>query len=133
MVFNYNKKRNERTIIINRPPISLNQQERMHWTRWHDEKLQWRHDIFYLVKESGNAIPKNLSHVWIEINVYFKKIRCRDESNYEPMVIKPLLDALVYAKIIKDDTAAYVTRPGMIFIGIDKHNPRTEIKIAWES
>ena len=122
---------NERTITINQPPVSLNQQERMHWTRWHREKSQWRHDIFYLVKESGSVIPRNLPHVWIEIKIYFAKVRARDESNYEPMVIKPLLDALVNAKIIENDTAEYVTRPGVVEIGIDKR-PRTEITIKWK-
>ncbi len=121
----------QKTIIINRVPISLNQQERMHWTKWKAVKDQWKYDIFYLVKESGNTVPQNLPHIWIEIKIYFGKIRTRDESNYEPMIIKPLLDALVSAKIIKDDTAQYVTRPGKVDIEIDWKKPRTEILIRW--
>ena len=122
---------NKRIIVINRVPVSMNVQERMHWAAWHREKLLWKNDIFYLVKESGNAIPRGLPHIWIEIKIYFKKVRARDESNYEPMIIKPLLDALVDAKIIENDTAEYVTRPGVVEIGIDKR-PRTEITIKWK-
>lgn len=123
---------NQRTITIPREPVSLNRQERMHWSVWHREKKEWMHDIYFLVKEHGNAIPQNLPHIWIEITIYFSVIRTRDESNFEPIIIKPLLDALVYAKIIKNDTADFVTRSGKVNIKIDKENPRTEVVLKWK-
>ncbi len=123
---------NSRTIVIPRVPISLNKQERMHWSDWHREKQEWIHDIFYLLRESGNVVPQNLPHIWLDITVYFAIIRIRDEANFEPIIIKPLLDALVYAKIIANDTAEFVTRPGEINIKMDRRKPRTEVIIKWK-
>jgi len=121
-----------RIITIPYVPISLNLQERIHWSKWHKEKQQWIHDVFFLVNESGKGIPKHLNHIWItKITIYFDLIRSRDESNFEPIIIKPLLDALVYAKIIDNDTAQYVSRPGKVEIEIDRANPRTEITLEW--
>ena len=121
-----------RTITIPRVPISLNQQERMHWSKWSREKNEWMHDIFFLVKESRNAIPKHLGHITItKIIIYFDKIRTRDESNYEPMIVKPLADALVHAGIIADDTPDYITRPGRVDMEMDRKKPRTEVTIEW--
>ena len=118
-------------ITIPYTPISLNNQERMHWMKWHKIKKQWINDVFFLVKEHGNSIPQHRKHIWIKsITIYFNRIRVRDESNYEPIIIKPLLDALVYAKIIDDDTAEYVTRPGKVNIELDAE-PRTEIILEW--
>ena len=123
----------ERTITIPRIPLSLNRQERMHWSKWHKEKKEWIHDIFFLVKEHGNALPHLVDHITItKIIVYFDKIRNRDESNFEPIIIKPLLDALVYAKIIADDTAKYVTRPGRVEFELDRDSPRTEVTLEWK-
>ncbi len=123
----------ERTITIPRVPISMNRQERMHWSKWSKEKKEWIHDIFFLIKEHGNAIPKGLGHITItKIIVYFDKIRNRDESNYEPMIIKPFADALVHAGIIADDTAKYITRPGAVDFEMDRDNPRTEVTIEWQ-
>jgi len=104
----------------------------MHWSKWSREKNEWMHDIFFLVKESRNAIPKHLGHITItKIIIYFDKIRTRDESNYEPMIVKPLADALVHAGIIKDDTADYITRPGRVDMEMDRKHPRTEVTIEW--
>lgn len=122
-----------RTLVIPYVPISLNKQERIHWSKWHEEKQRWIHDIFFLVKETGKGIPMHREHVWItKIVIYFDLTRCRDESNFEPMIIKPLLDALVYAKIIDNDTNQYVSRPGRVDILIDRNKPRTEITLEWQ-
>lgn len=123
-----------RTITVPYAPQSLNRQERMHWSKWHKIKQQWIQDIFFLLKEQGTKpIPLHLDHIWItSIKVYFDMIRSRDESNFEPMVIKPLLDALVYAKVIDNDTEQYVSRPGRVQIEIDRKRPRTEIVLEWE-
>ena len=127
-----NEKKKSTYITIPYTPISMNQQERMHWMKWHKIKKQWINDVFYLVKEHGKAIPMHRKHIWItSITIYFDRIRYRDESNYAPMVIKPLLDALVYAKIIDNDTAEYVTRPGKVNIELDAE-PRTEIVLEYE-
>ena len=124
----------ERTITIPRVPQSLNRMERMHWARWNKEKREWIHDIFYLVKEHGRALPRNLDHITIKkIVIYFDKIRNRDESNFEPMIIKPFADALVQAGIIPDDTAEYIKRPGKVDIEIDRKNPRTEVTVEWKT
>jgi len=123
----------KRAITIPRIPISLNQQERMHWSKWSREKKEWIHDIFFLVKEQGNALPRGVDHIKISrITIYFDKVRTRDESNYEPMIIKPFADALVLAGIIKDDTAQYITRPGAVEFEMDRENPRTEIELEWQ-
>jgi len=120
-------------ITIPYTPISMNRQERMHWTKWHKEKKQWIHDVFYLVKEYGKSIPMHRKHIWItKIVITFSKIRSRDESNYEPMIIKPLADALVSARIIANDTAQYITRPGKVNIEIGP-DPRTEITLEWQT
>ena len=120
------------TITVPRVPISMNQQERMHWTKWQKEKRGWIHDVFYLVNQHGYSVPKNLKHIKIKrILIYFDKIRTRDESNYEPMVIKPFADALVKAGVIADDTVQYITRPGAAEIEIDRKNPRTEVTLEW--
>ncbi len=105
----------------------------MHWSKWYKIKDQWIHDIFFLLKEHGQTkIPSNLDHIWItKIRIYFDMIRTRDESNYEPIIIKPLLDALIYVKIIPNDTAQYVSRPGRVEIEIDRKRPRTEITLEW--
>ena len=126
--------KNKRILSIPQVPISLNQQERMHWSKWHKIKEAWIQDIFYLLKEHGQTkIPSNLEHIKItKIKIYFDCIRTRDESNYEPMIIKPLLDALIYGKIIANDTAQYVTRPaGPVEIEIDRGRPRTEVTLEW--
>lgn len=118
-------------ITIPYAPLSMNQQERMHWAKWQREKRQWIHDVFYLVKQYGNKIPQHRDHIWItKIAITFTRIRVRDESNYEPMIIKPLADALVSAKIIPNDTSQYITRPGKVDLNIGP-DPKTEITLEY--
>ena len=126
------KVKNSFKLNIPGTPISFNVQERMHWSKWHKVKKQWIQDIFFLLKENGHSMSMGLNHIWVKsIVMTFTQMRYRDESNYEPTIIKPLLDALVYAKIIKDDTDEYVTRPGAVDIKIGK-KAGTEITLEWE-
>jgi len=127
--------RQSRILIIPYVPVSMNRQERMHWSKWHKEKQQWINDIFFLLSEAGQIkIPMHRDHIWItKIIIYFEMIRTRDESNFEPIIIKPLLDALIYAKIIDNDTEQYVSRPGRVDIEIDRKRPRTEVTLEWNT
>lgn len=68
---------------------------------------------------------------YIEIDIWNKDRRRRDLDNQATAI----LDALVLAGIIPDDSVDFVPRLKVEYKGIDKENPRAVIKIkeiAWQ-
>ena len=92
----------------------------MRW-EYQDVKKQWAKIVYFTCRPRP---PKPLKKAEVSITYYFKdKIR-RDPDNYSG---KMLLDGLVRAGIIEDDSFSNIT---LILKGCyDKNDPRTEITI----
>lgn len=118
------------TLILPDTPPSLNKWSRMHWAESAKIKKQWEHDILYTFLQSSMILTKEESTFpWdkanIKIKFYFKTHAQRDIDN---MNQKFLLDGLVKAGIIKDDSAKVIGQV-IVIPDYDKDNPRTEITI----
>jgi crossover junction endodeoxyribonuclease RusA len=112
-------------LIIRGTPPSLNQWSRMHWAKSARIKKQWENDILYVFlscKAKGN-FP--LQKAQVKVTYYFTTNRRRDADNLN---LKFLLDGIVKAGIIKDDSTNVIGQPETAW-AVDKANPRVEIEI----
>jgi len=116
-------------MILNIPgtPPSLNTWSRMHWAKAAEIKKQWERDIFYLSHQQryDNRGELPLRKAIIKITYYFATNRRRDADN---MNLKFILDGVVKAGIIKDDSTSVIGQVETSW-GVDKNNPRVEIEI----
>lgn len=84
---------------------------------------KWQHDTCMLYKKE---IPeRHLDHIWLSVDIYYKDLRRRDNSNY----LKLLEDALVDAQIIFDDNWKHLSY-NHIQGHLDRGNPRIELTIS---
>ena len=83
-------------------PLSLN--GRGHWRRTHDEIRRWRRDTAMCIRGAG--VPA-LGRVDLVLHVWPPDRRRRDSDNLVA-VLKPIKDGVVDAKVVPDDTPAYV-------------------------
>ena len=114
--------------IPNTPP-SLNEYARfgrMGLWRCHTE---WKKMIWALCNESGNRIPRPCKFVKLEADIYFTVKRRRDETNYSATLWKLVLDGLVVAGIIPDDTAKFVEVSGTIGMLTKAEYPHTVVRM----
>lgn len=96
-------------IIHRARPISMNDYRRKHWRDQADHEREWRNAGFLLAKEA--KLPK-LAQVRVEA-IPFGNTGPQDPGNCYPSV-KALLDGLVDAGVIVDDTGEYVTSVTML-------------------
>lgn len=112
--------------IYDTPP-SINTYQHKHWGAKKHIKEYWMGMIFDLLNEHGNKCPKHLDHVHVSATITFTTNHRRDAFNYASTLYKFLDDALVYAKVIPDDTAEYITHDEVVLkVGKEK---RTEVEI----
>lgn|SRR3990167_9045299 len=109
-------------VIPNKFPPSMNKIRNQHfwWARKH--KGEFTDAIFELAVTQGlRAYDK----AFVQMRLFFPDRRRRDMDNYTP---KYLLDGLVRAKVVPDDTPQYVfVLPTLL--GYDKENPRTVLRL----
>lgn len=123
-------KKNSKQIIFNRrsgrPMIISNKRAKKQ-----EKDMAW--DFLMQAKEAGWACgeDRTTSTFKVEIKVWNKDYRRRDLDNQATAI----LDALTNAQIIPDDSVDFVPRLNVEFRGIDRENPRAEVKITeiiWE-
>lgn|SRR5690606_21809401 len=103
-------------------PPSLNMMRNMHYHEWNREKQLWANIIALKAPRRPN---KPFEKAVVTLTYHFKDRRRRDPDNYSG---KFLLDPLVDLGFLVDDSFDHVElrhRKG----GVDKHNPRTIIRI----
>lgn len=123
-------KKNSKQIIFNRrsgrPMLISNRRAKKQET-----DMAW---VFHeqANREGWSFDEKRINSVfYIEIKIWNKDRRRRDLDNQATAI----LDALTNAQVIPDDSVDYVPRLNVEYKGIDRANPRAEIKIkeiAWE-
>ena len=86
-----------------KPPLSANQ--RLHWARKMRETKKIRTTVFMLAR--GLHLSEQ-NHITVRLYYQPRDRRRRDPSNLMPTQ-KPIVDALVDARIIPDDTPTYCT------------------------
>lgn len=97
------------------PPLSLN--HRRHWSNDHRIRVQLMADVHWLLK--GAKVPAlDYAAIWLEWTPALP--RRRDTDNLEP-TRKAVIDAIVRAGLLPDDTREFVARPENV---IHPPNPR---------
>jgi len=87
------------------PPLSMN--HRRHWSRDHAVRVQLMADVHVLLLHV--KLPAlDFAHIWLEWTP--ATVRRRDTDNLEP-TRKAVIDAIVRAGRLPDDTPEYVARP----------------------
>ncbi|QDF20231.1 hypothetical protein SEA_BRAN_49 [Corynebacterium phage Bran] len=86
------------------PPLTANQ--RMHWRRKADTVRDVRYATNVLARNA--KLPQGVEHVTIELHYTPRDRRRRDASNLMPTQ-KAVVDGLVDAGLVPDDTPDYVT------------------------
>mgnify|MGYP003290295978 CR=1 FL=1 len=111
-------------ITINKIPPTINKYiGRTNIWQYQKDKKEM-HEIIKQVWEQIKNHDISWTKCKIKITYYFKDKRRHDPSNYDKM----LLDGLVYAGVIVDDSYE-VIREFTTIGKYDKYNPRTEIEI----
>lgn len=110
-------------VIPGPPPVSLNQQERMHWAQRQRLRDWWAQQAWLAWMEAGRP---RFQRPTVQYRLYYKTNRRRDADNAIASC-KPILDGLK-GHAFDDDHSGIVTILPPI-IGVDKQNPRVEIII----
>lgn len=116
---------NQIKIVINAiPPSANNYMGNSHnFNTYRNDKKAWEMLIYSAARDK--IPPKPFDKSTVEVVFYFSDAKRRDVDNY----IKFLLDGIVKAKIIKDDSFAKIDK--LILSGaVDRVRPRTEIIIT---
>lgn len=94
----------EMPLSFTRPPLNMN--DRMHWAKKAKIVKSLRHEAF--VRAKAMKLPTNCGHIEVQLNFRPRDHRRRDAIN---LVLnqKSLVDGLVDAWIVHDDTPDYVT------------------------
>jgi Holliday junction resolvase RusA-like endonuclease len=88
----------------------INANERGHWAKREARRRYWLDTTVYRLR---GAPPFYLDrHVHIGITLYWPDRRRRDVNNWQPTA-KAIVDGIVKAKVITDDSDRYVTGPDM--------------------
>lgn len=92
-------------------PISTNQGNRMHWAARRRALLPYKHGAFDAVIKAGEREIERLGQGKLEVLVHlpFRVNRRRDPHNYVGTNVKAVVDGLVMAGLLIDDSAEYVT------------------------
>jgi hypothetical protein len=104
-------------------PPSLNDWQRWHWARRHEETARLATAVMALAR---SARMEPLRAAETSVCCYFLDRRRRDPTNYAHW--KPLWDALVRAGIVDDDAAAHL-RVAAFELLVDGERPRSEVEL----
>jgi len=113
-----------RLVIPGPPPLSLNQQERLHWAKRRRLREWWAQQARYAWIEAGR--PK-FERAMVRYRLYYPTNRKRDGDNCVASC-KPILDGLKGHAFPDDDAGTVTILPPVI--AVDKYNARVEIEIT---
>ena len=88
-------------------PVSANEASRMHWATKADLVKHYRHTAGWLAKSA--KIP-HLEHCHVELIIYPRVMRIRDQDNYVYPLLKSCADGIVDAGVVPDDAPAFMTK-----------------------
>jgi crossover junction endodeoxyribonuclease RusA len=106
------------------PPLTLNQ--RLHWAAANRIKRQLAVDVGWLLVQQRVPALDHAS-IWLEWTPVAS--RRRDSDNLEP-TRKTVIDAIVSAGLLPDDTSEYVTRPENLIHPPTKHLPGLRLVVV---
>lgn len=113
-------------IIMPTPPehpiLSINRLMSEHWRTRQKSSKYWRNAGKKAAENLNQISPPTECHVYI----YRSRGGRYDPGNYYPTA-KAILDGMVDAGILPDDSYEYLDGPHLHHGGIDKNNPRLEI------
>lgn len=114
------------TIPIKEGTKTLNANHRHHWAKKADLTRLW---VALGRYHAQNAkIPRGITKAQVDVYVYRK-----DNRRYDPMNLYPTFKAFVDGMTLygawEDDDAEHVAGPFIHHGGVDKENPRFEIRV----
>lgn len=95
------------------PPASFSPNSRCHWSKRHEISGLINSDVYMFLRQQFKIIPL-LGHIKLHYTIIVPDQRRRDYTNFLARC-KPIEDALVYAKLIKDDAPEYIDCPSLTF------------------
>lgn len=90
-----------------RRPTTMNELRRLHWSSDHQLRTEYRDLAFFAARRAG--LPRLEQIVLIARGVYADAKALPDTDAIAPTV-KGIIDGLVLAKLVPDDTAAHIRR-----------------------
>lgn len=111
-------------VIPGPPPVSLNQQERMHWAQRQRLRNWWAKQAHYAWMEAGGPTFERAA---VRYRLYYKTNRKRDADNCIASC-KPILDGLKGHAFGDDDASTVTILPPVI--AVDRDRPRVEVEIS---
>ena len=108
-----------------RIPLNLNWYRNAHYMQSNNVKKL----VFEWFKLNVTELPILERIGEIEYTVYRARNNRADLDNFGSVVAKFCNDALVEIGLIPDDSTKYIKRIGLVDGGIDKENPRADLKI----
>ena len=118
------RKRLSFRIEIDETPPSQNETDCWHWAKKAKEKKRWEQMIInygYIWKGNGNTYAKK-----VKITFMFPDMRRRDKDNY--IAWKAIMDSLVKADIIKDDSVKDIEVTYDLLIGTGERKTVIEVE-----
>lgn len=89
-------------------PLSINESNRMHWAQRSRRLKPWR-QIAEVEARNSYKQPKTPVPIHVKISLPFDRKARRDGHNYGSTNAKSVIDGLVAAGIVPDDTPDWVT------------------------
>jgi len=112
------------------PPKEWSRNSRVHWSALHRAQQQVNDEVIALLIEQGwceGGLPEPLQTAQVTITFYVPDKRNRDADNLITRC-KPILDALVTAGVIEDDSIAVIGVPEYR-VEYRKNQPGTRIEV----
>lgn len=104
------------------PLLSINRLMSEHWRTRQKSSKHWRK----AGREAVNGMRPMKPPVACDVYVYRSRAGRYDPGNYYPTA-KAILDGVVDAGILPDDSHEYLDGPHLHHGGVDRENPRLEI------
>jgi hypothetical protein len=92
------------------PPISINALKGRHWTATRAALEPWKTSTWANLRNHliRTGAPRG-GPVEVQVELRFRSATRRDPHNYTSTVVKAIVDGIVQAGFVPDDTAEYVT------------------------
>jgi len=117
--YTYKEKKKQKTILV-----GMNKYERLHYIPRNDMKKHY----YKLIKAKLTGIGAIKTKIATHYTVYYKNKTC-DAPNVVAVIDKMFMDALQEFGIIKQDNVQSYVKSSWDIGGMDRVNPRIEIKI----
>lgn len=105
------------SLTIYKLPPTLNEMNNVHYMKRAKMKEEWEELVIRACRENG---IRPMGRASITLELWFPDKRRRDLDNYGGFGFKWILDGLVKAGVLKDDSTDYVGELGVRFGGILK-------------